>query len=46
MIFTEVEVTLITVCGSSPNFGTAKRRKLETNAVGKFDKEQFSRHIC
>lgn len=46
MIFTEVEVTLITACGSSPNFGTAKCRKLETKAVGKFDKGQFFRHIC
>jgi hypothetical protein len=46
MIFTEVEITLINVCGISPHFGTAKCRKLETRAVGKFDKEHFSRYIC
>jgi hypothetical protein len=37
----EVEVNLINVCGSSPHCGAAKWRKLETKAVGKFDKENF-----
>jgi len=46
MVFIEVEVTLINVCGSSAQSGTVKCRKLETHVVGKFDKEHFSRYIC